>query len=79
VSLRPGPGRNDCYSYGGPCFAGIDIRTRRRRIGKLLRGLRRGWRPKLGLQRARARGPAFLAERRARLTEAIGRCLDESR
>ena len=57
--------------YGGPMTRGRDVGLRRRRMGRLVRGVRRGWMPKLGLQRARRRGPAFLAELKVRILEAI--------
>lgn len=59
------------YRYGGPLNHGRDVAGRRRRIAQLIRGIRRGWKPKEGLQRARSRGAAFVAERRQRLLDTV--------
>lgn len=61
----------NAYLYGAPLHEGADVATRRQRIAALIRvARRRGWRPKLGLLRARRRGPAFSRERERRVTTA---------
>jgi hypothetical protein len=66
--------------YMGPFNPGKrDIRLRRSRVGRLIwLGIRKkGWRPKLGLYKARKYGPGFRKAQQDRIALAFNQCMQE--
>ncbi len=65
--------------YAGPLHQGADVPLRRRRLARLLRGCRRkGWKPKMGLYKARRYGTGFRKAFTERLTTAVVQAIRES-